>query len=157
MVDSRFSELVKELSTDPIQIQVKELREDKPIVHDALQQKQIELMVEMAVKKLELKLDAMREEIVHLKQEVEHVKARPAPVQNHAAQPVAPAAHDAIKVPDDIQVEGFMQVKAPSRDPMSSTAEHAKGEGTQVHPRLGNYKTEDVSVEKFFNFGTGRK
>ncbi|MBI2545616.1 hypothetical protein HYV81_00355 [Candidatus Woesearchaeota archaeon] len=151
MVDSRFSELVKELGTEPMKIEVKELRDDKPVSRDILQQKQIELMVEMAVKKLELKLDALREEIVSVKKEVEHVKARPAQV----AQPsqVQSQMQDSIKVPDNIPVEGFMQVKAPSRDPMSSTAEHSKGEGTQVHPRLGNYKTEDVSVEKFFNFG----
>lgn len=150
MVDSRFSELVKELNTEPMRIEVKEIRDDKPS-HDILQQKQIELMVEMAVKKLELKLDAIKEEIVSIKKDVEHVKARP-DVSNAPVQ-AQPQSHDSIKVPDSVQVEGFMQVKAPTRDPMSSTAEHAKGEGTQVHPRLGNYKTEDVSVEKFFNFG----
>ena len=84
MVDSRFSELVKELSTEPMKIQVREIREDKPASHDVLQQKQIELMVEMAVKKVELKLDALREEMSHLKQEVEHAKARP--VQPNVAQ-----------------------------------------------------------------------
>jgi len=139
----RLDELKRELNSEPIKIEVKELGETMD--NDLLKQRQFELMVEMAAKRLEMKIDGLKDEIAALKKEVERLKASKseAPLPNS----------DIIKVPDDVQVEGFMQVKAPSRPVMSSTSEHAKGENPSVHPRLGNYKTEDVSVEKFFNFG----
>ena len=158
MADSRFGELIKELNSEPMKIEIKDIGNNQGSRADNaefLQQKQFELMVEMATKKLELKLEAMKEETASLKLEVDRLKVmRQEPVQQVqvANTPSAPTS-DAIKVPDDVQVEGFMEIKSPSRHVMSLTSEHAKGEGTQVHPRLGNYKTEDVSVEKFFNFG----
>ncbi len=145
MVDARIKELVKELNSEPIKVEIKELT-NKMENSDFLHQKQFELMINMASKKLEIKIENLVVEISSLKKEVEKLKADRAlltvPTQSN---------NNTIKVPDDIQVEGFMQVKAPTRPVMSPTSEHAKGESP--HPRLGNYKTEDVSVEKFFNFG----
>ncbi len=154
MADSRFHELVKELNSEPMKIEIKDL--GKPECNELLQQKQVELLVEMATKKLDMKVDALKEELAVLKHEVERLKVMRREGQAQAApgnQNSAASSDDAIKIPDDVQVEGFMEIKSPSRHVMSPTSEHAKGEGTQVHPRLGNYKTEDVSVEKFFNFG----
>ncbi len=137
----RLDELKKELNSEPIEI--KEIGESMD--NDLLKQRQFELMIDIAAKRLEMKIDGLKEEILALKKEVERLKASKseAPLPNS----------DTIKVPEDVQVEGFMQVKAPTRPVMSSTSEHAKSESPSVHPRLGNYKTEDVSVEKFFNFG----
>jgi len=41
----------------------------------------------------------------------------------------------------------------PAPQPMAQEAPRQEAEKKEAHPRQGNYKSEDVSIEKFFYFG----
>ncbi len=44
-------------------------------------------------------------------------------------------------------------MKEPVKKVVKEEVEKAKEEHKQVHPRQGNYESEDVAIEKFFYFG----
>lgn len=125
---------------------------------DAFTQKRIELIVEMATKKLQQEITMLRESISSLNREISMLKSRPLPepivaAPNRNAQNI-PANEAAVSTqnfapkrevkiidcrPDNERKEEFQSGAARNSEP--------------VRPRYGNYTPEDVSIEKFFNFG----
>ena len=90
---------------------------------DFFTQKKYELLIEMAAKKLQKEIDALKEtscsqagEIVYLKKKIERMESQPQ--EDHSVQ--------------------------------TTLGESKK---TPITPSSGNYNSEDVSIEKFFYFG----
>ncbi len=119
---------------------------------DAFTMKRFELMVEMATKKLQTEIMSLKEalcsqagEINSLKSQLNRIQFQPQQnVQRTLAenQSQATAKKDAEIVdcrPEGEKKEEFVSGAAKNSDP--------------VRPRFGDYKSEDVSIDKFFYFG----
>lgn len=119
---------------------------------DAFTMKRFELMVEMATKKLQTEIMSLKEalcsqagEINSLKSQLNRIQFQPQQsVQRTLAenQPQASAKKDANIVdcrPEGEKKEEFVSGAAKNADP--------------ARPRFGDYKSEDVSIDKFFYFG----
>jgi hypothetical protein len=93
-------------------------------------------------------LDMLRADLRQLASQHERLKAERAAAPVHAA-PAQPAVNH------DIESLRQQLVSEPVAAPAPVQAVEAKPEEPKKpqHPRQGNYKPEDVSVEKFFYFG----
>lgn len=108
---------------------------------DLFAQKRVEIMMDMATKKVQAEMQQLRQQVQKLEGEVSDLRRR---VSEQAAQqpvqrvfaPVEQASHSVQQRPIDF---------SPERKVSADT------------PRYGKYTSDDVSVEKFFNYGTGRK
>ena len=100
---------------------------------DFLTQQKIELMLTLKTKKLEEELGRMRETLANIQAELgslrQQVSQRPMP---------APAREEAM-------ARDHSHDSPPQRTP-------APVQQKPPHPRQGNYTSEDVSIEKYFNF-----
>ncbi|MBI4153016.1 hypothetical protein HY497_00705 [Candidatus Woesearchaeota archaeon] len=98
---------------------------------DYFTQKRIEMMVEIASKKVVSEVQLLRKMVMQLEQELVELrqKMNSRPVQQPIQQPVQPPVQQQIKTE-----------RKPSQDA----------------PRYGDYTSEDVSIEKMFNF-SGKK
>lgn len=124
--------------------------------NDLFTQKRIELMLEMMMKKYEAELNgikqsmaALNSEILSLRREVNRVPVQPnisaslqdsnriLGTQEHAVQQKKIDIVD-LRPKDERQKE-FLSGAARNTEPL--------------RPRYGDYKSEDVSIEKFFYFG----
>ncbi len=103
---------------------------------DMFTAKRIELMIDVATKKLINEVQTLRGQVQKLEGEVAELRKR---ASNGHAQ----------SVPQPMQTQ--VQQQKPITDFPSE-----KKVGADV-PRYGNYTSNDVSVEKFFNFGSGKK
>lgn len=99
---------------------------------DYFTQKRIEVMVEMASKKVVSEVQLLRKMVMQLEQELVELrqKVNTRPVQ----QPIQPS----------VEQQPQQQLKRVERKP------------SQDAPRYGDYTSEDVSIEKMFNF-SGKK
>lgn len=123
---------------------------------DAFTQKRFELMIEMATKKLQQEIAALKEHIVSMNSEIGSLKSQVSRIQfqpqakpvqrtlepgdgNHAGE----APKKEIKIvdcrPDGERHEQFQSGAAKNAEP--------------VRPRYGDYEPKDVSIDKFFYFG----
>jgi len=123
---------------------------------DAFTQKRFELMIEMATKKLQQEIAALKEHIVSLNSEMGSLKSQVSrmqfqpqghPVQRTLIEPNEQAeniqAKKEVKIvdcrPDGERHEQFQSGAAKNSEP--------------VRPRYGDYEPKDVSIDKFFYFG----
>ena len=126
---------------------------------DAFTQKKYELMIEMATKKLQQEITSLKEQMSSLHGELGSLKnqlnrvqfSKPAetiarPVMQEAqAQPQQQVNQEKKNVeivdcrPEDQRPKEFISGAARNSEPL--------------RPRFGNYKPEDVSIEKMFYFG----
>ena len=119
---------------------------------DAFTMKRFELMVEMATKKLQTEIMSLKEalcsqagEINSLKSQINRIQFQPQQSAQRTLvenQPQATAKKEVNIVdcrPEGEKKEEFVSGAAKNSDP--------------VRPRFGDYKSEDVSIDKFFYFG----
>ena len=118
---------------------------------DAFTMKRFELLVEMATKKLQTEIMSLKEglcsqagEINSLKSQLNRIQfQQPSqPVQRTLVENQATAKKEINIVdcrPEGEKKEEFVSGAAKNYDP--------------VRPRFGDYKSEDVSIDKFFYFG----
>ena len=127
---------------------------------DAFTQKRFELIIEMATKKLQQEIVSLKEQFnsVHLelgslKSQMNRIQFAPAPQAHSVAQAhsseeplhavVEPGVKKDVKIidcrPEDQKKEEFVSGAARNSEP--------------IRPRFGDYKPEDVSINKFFYFG----
>lgn len=126
---------------------------------DVFTQKRIELVIEMATKKLQQEINSLKEtacsqagEINSLKSQISRLQFQPQqskPVQRTLVEPEQEihigvhAPKKEVKIidcrPEDERHEGFKSGAAKNAEP--------------VRPRYGDYEPKDVSIEKFFYFG----
>ena len=121
--------------------------------------KRIELMIEMATKKLQQQIDSMKESMCSMAGEINSLKSQISrlqfqPPQNRVvqttlsdpqpqAQSQSPQPKKEVKIVD-CRPEG--EKKADFKSGAEKNAE-------PVRPRYGDYEPKDVSIEKFFYFG----
>jgi len=121
---------------------------------DYFTQKRIELMVGMANKKITSEIELMKKTVNQLEQEIiglrNQLRQRPAVSQApiSSQQVNAPAAQVSSQQAQPMQSliqEQPIQIQAAPEKKVSRDA-----------PRFGDYTSEDVSIEKFFNYSGKR-
>ena len=123
---------------------------------DAFTQKRFELMVEMATKKLQQEISALKESISSLNNEMGSLKSQISRIQfqppqkvhqpfgeKEGAEPYYEAQKKKIEIvdcrPEGEKKQEFVSGAAKNSEP--------------ARPRFGDYKSEDVAIDKFFYFG----
>ncbi|MBI2653223.1 hypothetical protein HYX02_00275 [Candidatus Woesearchaeota archaeon] len=118
---------------------------------DAFTQKRFELMIEMATKKLQQEIQALKEYVVSLNSEIGSLKSQISRLQfqpQHSVQKklieepsIKPKKEVGIVDcrPEDERKEEFQSGAAKNSEP--------------IKPRYGDYQPDDVSIDKFFYFG----
>lgn len=129
---------------------------------DAFTQKRFELMIDMATKKLQQEITALKENIASLNSEIGSLKSQISrlqfqPQQNH---PVQKTLFDSQTEKQGVQTQAASQkreVKIVDCRPENERHEEFKSGAAKnaepVRPRYGDYQPEDVSIDKFFYFG----
>lgn len=128
---------------------------------DAFTQKRFELMVEMATKKLQQEMQALKDQVFSLTSELGSLKSQISRIQ---FQP--PQARTVQKTLGETQSEGqtaqnYSQPKKdvkivdcrPDDERKSEFKSGAERNAEPVRPRYGDYEPKDVSIDKFFYFG----
>ena len=125
---------------------------------DAFTQKRFEIMIEMATKKMQAEIDALKGAYNSLNSEMNSLKSQVSRAQFQAPQqrPVA----QSVQVQENIvQQEPQAQNKVsivdcrPHEERKQEFVSGAAKNSEPIRPRFGDYKSEDVSIEKFFYFG----
>ena len=129
---------------------------------DAFAQRRMELMIEMATKKLQQELSGLKEYIVSLNSEVNSLKSQVNRLQFQPQQTTAPrrVVEEMQEEPirdEQPQVSAKKEVKIvdcrPDQERKTAFVSGAARNSEPVRPRFGDYKSEDVSIDKFFYFG----
>ena len=111
---------------------------------DAFTQKRFELMIEMAVRKLQQEINSLKEHIYSLNSEIGSLKSQISRLQFQPQSQNQNIQHRReVKIidcrPESERKEEFVSVSSKNSEPLK--------------PRYGDYKPEDVSIDKFFYFG----
>jgi len=122
---------------------------------DVFTQKRFELMVEMATKKLQQEINALKENIVSLNGEIGSLKSQVSRLQ------FQPQSHTVQKTLAEPQRENPVQQKnevkivdcRPENERKEEFKSGAERNTEPIRPRYGDYQPEDVSIYKFFYFG----
>lgn len=112
---------------------LEQLQEQQP-PQDYFAMKRIELVVEMANKKVLAEVQQLRQELQRMDSEVAELRKR------------ASNGYVSIQQPAQMQPQAQQQPR-----PMNDFSAEKKVSADV--PRYGHYTSNDVSVEKFFNFG----
>ena len=137
---------------------------------DAFSQKRFELMVEMATKKLNQEIESLKVafnslngELGQIKSQVSRIQFAPPQQQRtiHAQQEQPEAVGEQPYYQPEAaqpQVEQRKEVKivdcrAADEKKAEFVSGAAKNSKEPVRPRFGDYKSDDVSIDKFFYFG----
>lgn len=116
---------------------------------DILYQKKIELMLDIATKKYDKEISTLKQEIETLKKFLSAANNEIGTLKNH----------NNIDIEQDIQNRPQSQqpkkkVEIVDLRPKEEQQEIDKSKNAEpLRPRYGDYKSEDVSIEKFFYFG----
>ena len=121
---------------------------------DAFTQRRFELIIEMTTKKLQQEINLIKESLCSMAGEINSVKSQVSKLQ------FPPQAASTQKVESQSEI----QISHPARETniVDLRPENEKREGfvsgsaknaEPIRPRYGNYKPEDVSIDKFFYFG----
>lgn len=105
---------------------------------DYLLQKKIEYLMEMSTKKFIQEIENMKTEIQNLNLQIQNMKNDQASQQLSQVQPT--------------KTEETVEQPINDEPKQSQTTSDSK-KTNEPHPRQGNYKSEDVSIEKMFYFG----
>ena len=137
---------------------------------DAFSQKRFEIMVEMATKKLNFEIESLKlafnslnGELGSLKNQVNRMQFAPPQertIQPQAASPQQVVGEQTYYQPQAqaSQVEARKDVhivdcRAADEKKNEFVSGAAKNSTEPIRPRFGDYKSQDVSIEKFFYFG----
>ena len=126
---------------------------------DAFTQKRFELMVEMATKKLQQEIDSLKVAFNSLNGELNSMKSQVSRMQfqpqqaHHASRQVSeeqPAYEEpAVSAKKDVKIVDCRPDGERKVEFVSGSAKNSE----PIRPRFGDYKSEDVSIDKFFYFG----
>ena len=106
---------------------------------DMFTQRRMELMIDMATKKLLAEIQQLKQSMQKLETEVADLRKRGTVMSVSSASPQAVLQSAPQRPVSGSGMNDFSPQKKVSADV----------------PRYGHYTSEDVSVEKFFNFGSG--
>ncbi len=106
-----------------------------------LMETKFELMLNMSYQKSKKEIDALRQQLEILSQEIEALKRN--------------SARAAVRVE---QQTTLAQSEAPPtvREIVQESPRHSQSQQTQPRSRTGNYTEEDVAIDKMFYFGGKR-
>ncbi len=111
-----------------------------------LLEKKMEILISMSHKKLETELNSIKEALRLIASEIEGIKTNISSIKDQPKEQV---------MVQPLQQEATSQA-AEDKPKVFAEVHDSKPVPHQPHPRLGNYNTEDVSIEKFFYFGGKR-
>ena len=131
---------------------------------DDFSQKRIEIMIEMATKKLHAEVSAMKEhvstlnsEIGSLKSQINRLQFQPPPTPKRVVREYVEEVSEEQNAQAPPQVQPHREVKIvdcrPEADRKEEFVSGAAKNAEPVRPRFGDYKSQDVSIDKFFYFG----
>ena len=128
---------------------------------DAFTQKRFELMIEMATKKLQQEMQALKEHVVSLNSEIGSLKSQISriqfqPQQAHTVQRTLVESNENT----DVQQQNAQPRKdvkivdcRPHDERHGDFKSGASRNSEPIKPRYGDYEPKDVSIDKFFYFG----
>ena len=126
---------------------------------DVFTQKRFELMVEMATKKLQTEIASVKETLCSMAGEINSLKSQISrlqfqPQQAHSVQktltPSQPQTENQnIEAKKEVKIVDCRPENERKEEFVSGSAKNSE----PLRPRFGDYKSEDVSIEKFFYFG----
>jgi len=128
---------------------------------DAFTQKRFELMIEMATKKLQQEMQALKDHVVSLNSEIGSLKSQVSRIQFQPQQ-AHPVQRTLVEQQEnqDIQQQGMQPKKdvkivdcRPHDERHAEFQSGAAKNAEPVRPRYGDYEPKDVSIDKFFYFG----
>jgi len=123
---------------------------------DFFTQKRIELMLEMVMKKYEAELNGIKQSMAALNSEVLSLRTGVNII------PVHPNVHVSLQTSNQIAENSEQAVQQkkidivdlrPKDERQKEFVSGAARNTEPLRPRYGDYKSEDVSIEKFFYFG----
>ena len=122
---------------------------------DAFTQKRFELLVEMATKKLQQEIAALKEQVSYLSSEIGSIKSQVTRLQ---FQPQAKEVQTVLQnQQENMPIKQKKDVEIVDCRPQNERREEFKSGSAKnaepISPRYGNYQPEDVSIDKFFYFG----
>ena len=110
---------------------------------DAFTQKRLELMIDLATKKLAQEINSLKESVASLGREIAALKSRTSNTSNSTNN------NDAREVKKEIKIIDCRPENERKEEFQSGAAKNTEA----VMPRYGNYEPKDVSIDKFFYFG----
>ena len=126
---------------------------------DAFTQKRFELMIEMATKKFQQEMQGLKEHVSSLNNEIGSLKSQISrmqfqPQQAHSVQktltPSQPQTENQnIEAKKEVKIVDCRPENERKEEFVSGSAKNSE----PLRPRFGDYKSEDVSIDKFFYFG----
>lgn len=120
---------------------------------DAFTQKRFELMIEMATKKLQQEIAALKEHVISLNSELGSLKSQ---ISRMQFQPQGNSTQRTL-VDSQENPQSKKEVKIVDCRPENERKEEFKSGAAKntepIKPRYGDYQPEDVSIDKFFYFG----
>ena len=124
---------------------------------DMFTQKRFELMIDMATKKMQQEMNALKEQIGSLNSEIGSLKSQISRIQ---FQPQQRAVQTTLSEQQQFQTQNVQQKKdvkivdcRPEGDRKEEFQSGASKNAEPVRPRYGDYEPKDVSIDKFFYFG----
>ena len=128
---------------------------------DAFTQKRFELMVEMATKKLQQEIESLKVAFNSLNGEINSMKSQVSRMQFQPQQEAHNVSRQFSQEQPVIEEQSASAKKEvhivdcrPDGEKKSDfVSGSAKNSAEPIRPRFGDYKSEDVSIDKFFYFG----
>lgn len=129
-----------------------------------MQQRKVEILLEMQAKKFEAELSSLKQYIVSLNNEVASLRSQVSRMQFQPSQAVQqnPQAEEMQAQNQQRQSQEMPKKKVeivdcrPDGQRREEFVSGAARNAEPARPRFGDYKSEDVSIEKFFYFGNKR-
>ena len=121
---------------------------------DVFTQKRIELMIEMATKKLQQQIDSMKESLCSMAGEINSLKSQInrmqfQPQQARVVQTTLSDSQQQAKPRKEVEIVDCRPEGERKEEFKSGAAKNSE----PVRPRYGDYEPKDVSIDKFFYFG----
>ena len=110
---------------------------------DAFTQRRFELMIEMTTKKLQQEVNSIKETLCSMAGDINSLKSQISRLQ---FQPQIKDVQTTLKNAEIVDCRPKEERKEEFKSGAARNAE-------PLRPRYGDYKPEDVSIEKFFYFG----
>src|SRR3989344_1725152 len=127
---------------------------------DYFTQKRIELLIDMANKKMEAEVQLVRKMVMQLEQELVELRRQMNSNHQQSMQSInsAQAPNTQMNTSPPVQQSQSMHTVQSHSMPQQSAPAQMNGvrqETAAEAPRFGKYTSNDVSIEKFFNYAGG--
>ena len=125
---------------------------------DVFTQKRFELIIEMTTKKLQNEIMQVKEGLCSMAGEINSLKSQISRMQFQApSHPVQKTLTASQPQSENQNIEAKKEVKIvdcrPENERKTEFVSGSAKNSEPLRPRFGDYKSEDVSIEKFFYFG----